>query len=79
MTNLRGTKELYGVDPKELAHLSHIEAIELKLAGLKKRKNHLATEMSKYPKYEELVALEAEYRYVIKTITLNEFMLGELK
>ena len=83
----KGTKEVYGVDPKVLANMTYKEATELKLAYAKRELNKLAAEMKTQwdvqsftrENYARLASLNRKFNELQKAIKLAELQLEELR
>ena len=73
---LVATQELYGIDPKTLAHLPYCEALVKMKEGLLKRKSELTNEMFLAVEYKP--ELEKEYKRVLKAIKLTELRMEEI-
>ena len=88
LTNpFKGTKEVYGVDPKVLAEMSYKEATQLKLEFAKSELKKLSEEMKKRwdsttfsrEDYARLSALNKKFTELQKAIKLAELQLAELQ
>jgi uncharacterized lipoprotein YehR (DUF1307 family) len=79
-SNFKGTKEVYGVDPKELADMSYKKATRLKYEYAKAKKKEIVKKMfsnSQMP-YEEVSKLNMELNKIEKAIELAELQLEEI-